>query len=151
MILISHRGNLYGKGGDYWENHPDYLNYALHKGFDVEIDVWLQDNQLFLGHDKPVHLIQDEFLFNNQNHLWCHAKNFEAMEFLLKNKLHCFWHENDKMTLTSKGIPWLYPGQNIIDNSIILKFEKNDLELDFITRAIIKGVCSDFIESFSNF
>lgn len=49
MILISHRGNLMGKTS--YENEPDYIMNAIKEGFDVEIDVWYQNNTLYLGHD----------------------------------------------------------------------------------------------------
>ena len=52
MILISHRGNLNGKIPEN-ENCPDYIDKAIHSGYDVEIDIWMIDNELFLGHDGP--------------------------------------------------------------------------------------------------
>ena len=56
MILISHRGNINGKINEL-ENNPDYINDALIIGYDVEIDIWVINNELFLGHDEPVHNI----------------------------------------------------------------------------------------------
>ena len=106
MIFISHRGNLTGKGGDEWENHPDYITEALRQGFNVEIDVWFKNGELFLGHDTPKYKIDSRFLINNR--LWCHAKNEEALEIMLSLGNHCFWHETDKYTLTSKGYIWCY-------------------------------------------
>ena len=52
MILISHRGNIDGKK-PHLENQPDYIDEAIALGYDVEIDVWLIDGVLFLGHDAP--------------------------------------------------------------------------------------------------
>ena len=52
MVLISHRGNTNGKFESY-ENEPMYIDKAISQGFDVEIDVWMIDGILFLGHDKP--------------------------------------------------------------------------------------------------
>ena len=48
MILISHRGNTNGKFESY-ENEPMYIDKAISDGFDVEIDVWMTDGQLFLA------------------------------------------------------------------------------------------------------
>ena len=42
MILISHRGNLNGPKPDQ-ENSPNYINNAISKGYNVEIDVWFKD------------------------------------------------------------------------------------------------------------
>ena len=60
MILISHRGNLNGKTDD--ENKPKYIEEALSQGFDVEVDVWYDNKQFYLGHDEPQYLIQKDFL-----------------------------------------------------------------------------------------
>jgi hypothetical protein len=146
MIFISHRGNLYGQGGENWENHPDYINEALKEGFDVEIDVWLiGQNKLFLGHDEPKFEISEPFLRNM--HLWCHAKNEPALEFMLNHNFHCFWHETDKYTLTSKGFIWSYPGSPALHNSIILEWGDQLSPIYKNTLNNIKGICSDNIKS----
>ena len=49
---ISHRGNLYGRDLDR-ENNLTSILEVINDGYDCEIDLWLLDNQLFLGHDKP--------------------------------------------------------------------------------------------------
>jgi len=38
MILISHRGNINGRLESY-ENAPNYIDSAISKGYDVEIDI----------------------------------------------------------------------------------------------------------------
>ena len=63
MILISHRGNISGPNLDK-ENRPEYIQQALNEGYNVEVDVWYQDQGWFLGHDKPQHLINIEYLKN---------------------------------------------------------------------------------------
>jgi hypothetical protein len=70
-----------------------------------------------LGHDEPLYLINEEFL-ENEN-LWCHAKNEDAFHKMLQNsKIHCFWHQTDDYTLTSKGICWVFPNKKVNENSI---------------------------------
>lgn len=105
--MIAHRGNMNGPDPR-WENHPAYVQGALACGYDAEVDVWLTDDGLFLGHDEPQWSIEPDFLMKPG--LWCHAKNREALEFLLKNRCNCFWHEDDRYTLTSGGFIWAYPG-----------------------------------------
>lgn len=148
MIFISHRGNLTGKAGEEWENHPDYINEALNKKFNVEIDVWFIKNNFFIGHDEPKYKIQDSFLKNK--FLWCHAKNEEALEVLLNRKLHCFWHETDKYTITSKGYIWCYPGSPALHNSIILEWNNKISDFYYSSINIIKGICSDNIYQIKN-
>jgi hypothetical protein len=51
MIIISHRGNLYGPDKEN-ENKPDQIQKVLNLGYYVEIDVWFIDEKLYLGHDN---------------------------------------------------------------------------------------------------
>jgi hypothetical protein len=107
IIKIAHRGNMLGRNPEE-ENLPEYINRALNQGFHVEIDVWCFGDKWFLGHDEPQYPIEESFLENDK--LVCHAKNEEAIHTMLKNKnIHCFWHENDLCTITSKGWVWKYP------------------------------------------
>ncbi len=134
MILISHRGNLNGKTDD--ENKPKYIEKALSQGFDVEVDVWYDNNQFWLGHDKPQYKVSEEFLEHPS--LWCHAKNIQALYVMDKNyHIHCFWHQEDDVTLTSRGFFWTYPGKELTKKSIAVLPQKIDKTLDCY------GVCTD--------
>ncbi len=138
MILISHRGNLNGKSDR--ENQPDYIEEALNHDFDVEVDVWYVDKQFWLGHDKPQYKISDGFLEHPS--LWCHAKNIQALYVMNKNyHVHCFWHQEDDVTLTSEGYLWTYPGRDLTKNSIAV-LPDGEVPED------IAGICSDFIEEY---
>ena len=100
---ISHRGNIDGRIINV-ENSPEYINRALSQDYEVEIDVWFVNDSFYLGHDEPLYLVDEEFLENDK--LWCHAKNEESFYKMLSNsKIHCFWHQTDDYTLTSKRIP----------------------------------------------
>jgi hypothetical protein len=138
MILISHRGNLNGKTDD--ENKPKYIEEALSQGFDVEVDVWYDNNQFWLGHDKPQYKVSDGFFFFFC--LWCHAKNIQALYVMNTNyHIHCFWHQEDDVTLTSRGFFWTYPGKELTESSIaVLPDSKPTVK--------VKGICSDFIVRF---
>jgi hypothetical protein len=144
MILISHRGNVDGKINEL-ENSPDYIQNALNMGYDVEIDLWVINNKLFLGHDEPVHNVDVSWIILNNKKLWVHCKNVESISFLNKNynKLNYFWHENDTLTLTSKKYIWSYPGKQPILNSIAVMPE---LYNDDISKCI--GICSDYISKY---
>ena len=61
MILIAHRGNISGPNPE-MENRPEYVKKAIDLGYNVEVDVWYENNQLFLGHDGPQYKIKDDFL-----------------------------------------------------------------------------------------
>ena len=96
MILIAHRGNTVDPNR-YLENHPDYIEAALHKGYECEVDVWYEDGTYFLGHDEPSYKTTKEFL--QRSSLWCHAKNLEAINEMSKYPIHYFWHQEDDITL----------------------------------------------------
>ena len=87
MYLISHRGNLNGIEKDN-ENNPDYINQAISRGYDVEVDVRYESGQFFLGHDFNQFKVNEEFLLNNK--LWCHAKTNGALIALDRIKAHYF-------------------------------------------------------------
>jgi len=140
MILISHRGNINGPNIRE-ENSPDYLNFAIKKNYDVEIDVWFHNNSFFLGHDKPQYKIEEKYLCNEK--FWCHAKNIEAMEALKKINATYFWHQTDDVVLTSNGYFWTFPGKKLFSNSICVLPEKTNQK-----KFSCAGICSDFIENY---
>ena len=69
MILISHRGNLNGPNPER-ENSPKYIDEAIEAGYDVEIDIWLNDGILYLGHDSIQYETSLQWLENRKNKLW---------------------------------------------------------------------------------
>ncbi len=145
MILISHRGNIDGKR-ETFENHPSYIKIALENGFDVEIDVWYKNNKWYLGHDEPQHEIDLDYLRNKK--FWCHAKNIEALNKMLKEDIHCFWHQEDDVTLTSKGYMWTYPGKKLTDYSIaVLPELNNDNSITMLPKKVL-GICSDYVVNY---
>ena len=140
MILISHRGNTNGKHPSS-ENNPGYIDEAIGFGFDVEIDVWMVEGVLLLGHDEPQYGITQQWLNERADKLWIHCKNIEAVEwFYVLKSFNYFWHQEDTITLTSKGYIWAYPGKQPIKDSIAVMPE---IYKDNLT--VCKGICSDNI------
>jgi hypothetical protein len=143
MILISHRGNLTGRIPNN-ENHPDYIDEAINAGFDVEIDVWMIDNEFYLGHDEPQYKVIWNWLSTRYEKLWIHCKNVEAMEwFNMMGLFNYFWHENDTMVLTSKNYMWVHSGKQPIVGSIAVMPEIHN---ESVSECI--GVCSDYINNY---
>ena len=87
MIFISHRGNINGIIKKR-ENTISYIKEALSAGFNVEVDIWYKKNSFYLGHDYPKIKVNTKFLKNKK--IWCHAKNFEAVE-MSKKKNYIFF------------------------------------------------------------
>ena len=72
--------------------------------------------------------------------VWCHAKNIEAFKRLLELGTHCFFHQNDPVTLTSKQYIWTYPTQQLTEKSICVLPELQTIDVDGCA-----GVCSDYV------
>lgn len=144
MKLISHRGNINGRM-EAWENEPTYIDLAILKGYDVEIDVWYKNGILWLGHDKPQYAVDFRWFRDRIDKLWIHCKNVDAINYFKTcgYDFNYFWHETDTITLTSLNYIWAYPNKQPIENSIAVMPEINN---DDTTKCI--GICSDFIEKY---
>jgi|TARA_B100000282_G_scaffold294901_1_gene272964 hypothetical protein len=142
MILISHRGNINGRNPNL-ENGQRYCQKAIDAGYNVEIDVHFYDGILWTGHDRPQYRVDDDFLL--QEEVWCHAKDIMALRRLLELETHCFFHQNDPVTLTSKGYMWTYPTQPLTEKSICVK-----PEVQLIALKHSAGICSDVIEKYTD-
>ena len=141
--MISHRGNIDGPNKEL-ENYPSYILKAIQQGYDVEVDVWYRNERYFLGHDKPEYEVDIDFLKNKK--IWCHCKNIDALEKLLDNDIHCFFHNTDAVTLTSEGFLWTYPGKKLTKSSICVLPEDTGWTEKSIVN--ISGICSDYISKY---
>jgi hypothetical protein len=140
MVLISHRGNLDGPKPKL-ENNPAQVKSVILSGFDCEIDVWNINGHFILGHDRPSYPVKEKFLENKK--LWCHAKNLQALEVMLGNKnIHCFWHENDDFTLTSKNFIWTFPEKSTSKKSVVVSLDKKSSDYQCY------GICTDYPGSY---
>ena len=146
MILISHRGNLEGKNTER-ENHPDYIDEAISKGYDVEIDVWYEDGKLLLGHDEPQYEVSLEWLENRSPSLWIHCKNMDALSYFNEygdtksSQFNYFSHDVDMGVLTSHNYIW---STNLYNRGILVLPEVFNKEPNEGTM----GICSDIIQNY---
>jgi hypothetical protein len=124
------------------ENSPPYILNALKEGYEVEIDVWFENHKWLLGHDKPQYEVEIGFLQDPR--LWCHAKNLAALTHMLKNDIHCFWHQEDDYTVTSHGHIWVYPGIPANTHSVIVCKSLEETEEHYRAEDV-GGICSDFV------
>lgn len=138
MIIIAHRGNLLGpnKGS---ENGPEYIKNTISKGFDVEVDIWVLNNKIYLGHDGPEYLVDLSYIISISKNSWFHCKNIDALLFFIKDfpDFRFFWHQEDDYTLTSNKFIWTYPNKNITDKSIIVDLEGSCNNVSY-------GICTDY-------
>ena len=142
MRWIAHRGNTDGPCPE-TENTTAAVVRALEMGFDCEVDVWVVGDAVHLGHDEPGEKIAPEFLREHRSKLWCHAKNLEALQWLLAEKLHCFFHDRDDYALTSQGIVWAYPGR-AVGPGVVNVMPERQVYLTFDCH----GICSDCVSRY---
>jgi len=148
MKLIAHRGNLTGPN-PVRENSIDYIDEAIAEGFDVEIDLRVEGNKCYLGHDESQYSVTLEWLRKYKDVLWIHCKNREALEKMSSASVqfNYFWHQEDDYTLTSKNHIWTYPGKEITQTSVVVmpEWETDIDELGECKKILCYGICSDYV------
>tara|TARA_R100000008_G_scaffold47035_1_gene27800 strand:+ start:6045 stop:6506 length:462 start_codon:yes stop_codon:yes gene_type:complete len=150
MHLIAHRGNTHGSNPAR-ENTPEYIEEAIDKGFDVEIDIRAQRHadsnwtyRYILGHDQGDIQVPYEWLLQHADKLWVHCKDLASLRALYGSPLNYFWHQEDDFTLTSQNIIWTYPLKNVTDKSVIVCFTKQEAE-SYIENYPVFGICCDWV------
>jgi len=143
MIFIAHRGLTQGPNSEI-ENSPDLILESISQGFECEIDLWIINQKIYLGHDQAQYQISSDWL--DKSGLWIHAKNLEALSYLYTTKYNYFWHENDQYVVTSHGYIWAHPASSLTENCIMVMPEYVDSTLNNIRRQVYKGICSDYIK-----
>jgi hypothetical protein len=150
MRLISHRGNLDGPEPDK-ENRPEFIQAAIDKGYDVEVDVRLIDGKLFLGHDKPDHAICIEWLLERKDRLWVHAKNFQAMDLLIEHGFQIFCHQADRhAVIGNTRYLWSCDLSEANERSVIPLISSDEVDGNKGLDMRFHGVCSDYIRRFGS-
>ena len=142
MRLISNRGNI-----DIWnpdlENTQEYIQTAINQGYEVKIDLWTKDNKLYLGTNEPTQPLDFDWFERNNGRLWIQCRTIDVMAQFNKldsrgSNLHYFWHELNKISLTSRGYLWCESDKVVPGGIMYQPKEDNDL-----TEAY--GICSDSI------
>jgi hypothetical protein len=146
MKLIAHRGNVHGPKPDR-ENSIAYIEEAITEGYDVEIDLRVENNRCYLGHDNPEYVVTMDWLRKYKEILWIHCKNHEALEKISSSfvEFNYFWHETDSYTITSKGIGWVYPGKQPYSKSVIVMPENLGGDIKILKECDCYGICSDYV------
>ena len=156
MIYIAHRGNTNGPNSKL-ETSPGYIEKAINDGFDVEVDIWYIEKELWLGHDEPQYNVDEQWVRNNIKRCWFHAKDYAALLYLSawvssqgrhggvlrSDDLCVFYHHLDNYTLTTTGFIWAYPGQPGNANTIAVLPELHHTNIRFY-----HGICSDYVKEF---
>ncbi len=146
MVFISHRGNI-NQIISHRENSKEYIDEAIQKGYDVEIDVRTKNNNLWLGHDTPDYPVTIEWLRARKDKLWIHIKDYESLMTFCNNKIEFkyFCHQSDDFTLVSNGTVWCHKVGNKMNDKCIIPLLSLK-EVQNYNQYAFYGICSDFIE-----
>lgn len=158
MKHISHRGNISGREPEK-ENSPSFIEIAISKGYDVEIDFRTHENKLYLGHDTPDYLVDLDWVFDKKDSLWIHCKDLKTAQKLFElskdvTGLKYFCHNEDDFTLVSSGHIWVHYNpldkfNEYLDGNCIIPL----LDLELIEKYYnpnVYGICSDYVTDIPN-
>jgi hypothetical protein len=108
--IISHRGNLKGPEPTF-ENKISFLKDALSRGYYIEIDVRVKDENFYLGHDDPKEMLGSFLDFSSEENIYIHCKDIRS--FLMMREYYpksiIFSHNTDNAVLTSNRKLWIHP------------------------------------------
>jgi hypothetical protein len=150
MIIISHRANINGIE-EQRENNPYYIDECIKLGFDVEIDLRVKNNQLYLGHDFAQYEVSLDWLLQRKDNLWVHIKEYDALTKILdyKEQIRFFCHESDKYTLLSNGFVWCHDLTNIMNKNCIIPLLSYEQVIDYNQKSFY-AVCTDYVYECKN-
>ena len=164
--IIAHRANLGGPNPDV-ENNPDQIDKCIDQGYDVEIDLRIDESTktLWLGHDTPDYKVTWYWLAQRLRNLWIHCKDYNTLVELSSHDTskdngfdipaggcNFFWHQEDEYTLTSNNIIWAYPGKpdnlktSKLLNTVLVMPEWNKIDWESLKLLRCYGICTDYPE-----
>jgi len=141
--FIAHRGNTTGPEPSF-ENRIEYLLHAYDLCGGIECDIQMHNDRLYFGHDDPQEIVSPDIIM--QNNWFCHAKDLDSLSALLEMGAHTFWHQQDTVTLTSKGYIWCYPHIHHPDLTRSVWTDFDD-EFDSMDKILAYGLCGDRMPS----
>jgi hypothetical protein len=150
MKIISHRANISGIDIER-ENNPYYIDQCITMGFDVEIDLRIVNNKLYLGHDYAKYEINADWLDKRKHFLLVHIKEIEALYYVLEEKLDLvyFCHTNDDFTPISNGSIWCHDLKTKRNNKCIIPLLSSE-QIDMFNQFDMYAICSDYIYKAKN-
>jgi hypothetical protein len=146
MRLISHRGNTMGPDPSR-ENNPQYIQAAIDKGYDVEVDARLLQGGIFLGHDRPDYQVDLPWLVARKDRLWIHTKNFQAIDFLIPHDLRVFYHQHERhVVIGNTRALWSCDLSEANGRSVVPMMGLEEIQRYKSLAPGFHGVCSDYVE-----
>jgi hypothetical protein len=121
-LHIYHRGN--SRGAPDTENDPNCLSTIVAAGRHVEVDVWLRDGAVFVGHDAPTHIVAWDWLVALAPRALIHCKDgatFVGLRTWFAERgleADLFYHTTEDYALSTGGKIIVYPGRPLFPNCL---------------------------------
>ena len=153
--IIAHRGLLNGPSSEK-ENNLENIKSNIKKYPELinELDIWIDSNHIYIGHDYPKNKIQFKILYENSKNLILHIKGVNLispkgvkMFNKILNNCHYFTHQEDDFVITNKGWIWSHPRNGFVKNTICVlpeKIEALDSAIKKIEFNSLYGICTDY-------
>ena len=164
MKIISHRGNLWGPNPE-TENTEEAIEYALERGFEVEIDLWYDSGKFWLGHDGPRYDFSLDKLqiWSIIANIYVHCKNVSALQLMMELDFidHTifpilpFFLDIDSCILLGNNYIWVHPNNvndvdiNHLEKCIAVLPKCKSIHAD-INLKNWGGICTDYPEDVRN-
>ncbi len=126
-LIVSHKGNLNGINSEF-ENNPFHITHCIKKYPELcyELDVWVKNSKIYLGHDKPTRYIDISFFYENSHKLILHLKNLEAIRYFQKTNFTYFIQDKDDYSIVENSHGWIWANYGRKTNKdCILMLEKD--------------------------
>lgn len=149
MLYISYLG-IYDGQNFQDANTPNQIGTAFNNGFSCLVDVWRENDKLYLGYDQPLIEVTPEYLRGGR--FWINARNVAMQTWLTEQPLskypNYFWFPNDTEStpVTTSGGQIITPGTVPINNtSIIFLPEIQDRAMFSTVKLRCYGVISSYV------
>ena len=147
VVIISHRGNT--RGVDILENKPEFIDRAITKGYDVEVDIRYVDQTFYLGHDTPDYIVDTKWIQNRSKNIWFHCKNlYAAIKLEKMGNIKYFCHSLDPFTtIKPVGLFWVHDLNLKINNSCVIPL-LSEQDIEKYNGQQPYAICTDFTDRF---
>ena len=149
MLYISYQGIYDGQNYEK-ANTPDQIGTAFNHGFACMVDVWRNDNKLYVGSEENPIEVTEKYLQGNR--FWINARNTDMQDWVSAQptKLYpnYFWFANDTESTptTTSGGQIITPGTVATSNlSIVFLPEIQDRGMLSTVKLRCYGVCSTYL------
>lgn len=143
-LRIYHRGN--SRRAPAVENDPVRLSTIVAAGGHVEVDVWLHEGVVFVGHDAPATVVDWSWLVDIASRALIHCKDgatFVGLRTWFAERgieADLFYHTTEDYALSTGGKIIVYPGQPLFPNCLSMMPESVGREA---TGEPCAEICSD--------